>query len=346
MTLEPPEISIPRAILHLTEPDGRGFEPSLQPFVPDEDVARFLAGHIEKSLKDSSLRTCAFVDPIPSSIGGWLTVAAASDDEGFVELTTKIAKQLHTVMEGNRSISDGSLVVASYRVGNDVEPSLALLKMDPGPGFATESTDGTNTITKRGSMLPSTRERLHKCAFVEPSPDGPTLTVLDLQRDGKGKIRTWFLSDYLEASLALTDEELTRDFYNAAFRGSQNIEDEVRQRQFRASLVGAISGTRVNVSTFLDNADLEDQERKEIDAALRSRLGSDREFSVDPHVRDALLSRLRFTGDDNLKLTVPSTTYETAVTVTDRDAQDPQSLPPQTRKFRITSDTDQWRQTS
>lgn len=127
-------------------------------------------------------------------------------DDLFIEKSIIIADHLANSMRG-KSSSDGSVFILLYTYED--QRYLGILKMDPNLGIqVTEDL----TLIVRPHMLPSTKVKLHKSAFIlfqNEFNEGQThLYALDRQQT-KDEAAKYFMNDFLQAQERANDSNMT-----------------------------------------------------------------------------------------------------------------------------------------
>lgn len=213
-------------------------------------------------------------------------------------------------------ISKGELVVCTFRDGRSGDPWVALLKMDPAEGFASEpqTIEGQFCFVFRhvGDIMPT--GELQKCAFVLPPALGKErridLLVLDQQVGMYGGYRmasSFFTERFLHCAPVLQAAEK-----NLAFiLGSQNFADTREwppqiQSEFHQGIALTARQPKIDVAHFGDTY-IPEEERDEYLDFLRSKHGLTQfVFPRDPEVTEKLTRYEEFVGDAGLRLVVES----------------------------------------
>jgi hypothetical protein len=355
-TVEPTEIMISDAILHLLDPDDGGFSPSQRalPNLPGSKIASFLAGHIAQSLSDSQIKGARFVAYGLDATPGILQRLVSGSD--FVNDSQALARAAYDIMSADKRIKPpGSLAVLRYVAASEPEvPRVAALKLDKGGRYRwIPRTDaaGANYWDLEESLdaAPGPGERLHKAVFVgaidttelaglrpatvaaeetetadehsAANPDvgeteGPAseagvsvptraphqFLVLDRQVAGTAD---WWLTKFLLAANAFTDDDCAARWYKAALTGKSLIQDRLSADQRTAldlAIRSGITSASVNVNNWIDVLDIPDELRTEVRAQITAHL-PDNEFAISERVR-AKYSKATWVGDNGLRITI------------------------------------------
>lgn len=241
------DISITEAILHVL--DTNSDEPILNDYMMDlnEESYKFILSHIERILKDESLKYASFKAKNT-------TVKEVSQDylNGLVDLRTvsgEIVKGLFEIMKETDNISSCDLLVVSF--STEYGPMLGILKMD----YVKHYTHKINSIDDNIEigLMPiitglSASKKVQKVAFIKPIRDGQEydLLVFDKKpvRDTDGV--NYFLDTLLGCSLLKNDRDKTRDFMTLIEIWTRsNCKDEALKAE----------KLRTNVKTILKNSE-------------------------------------------------------------------------------------------
>lgn len=185
------DIRLDELIVHIVDPrraNGLVLSERTLPLDSNERVADYFATHIENSLRDPAARAARFVDLGDENTAG-LCRALLEHNVGLVEGSRRLAQRLYEIIAGDRRIAAGDLAVGFYRAGNrpDVPRYLALLKIDPSEVFrhtTARDPDGNLYVSfeVETDVMPTTREKLQKCAFVQPLEPRPEYDMMLLDR--------------------------------------------------------------------------------------------------------------------------------------------------------------------
>jgi len=326
------EVTIQHLIAHsvdhhnLTAPRLSVREP---PF--DQQVASFFVRHIRDARNNSRCQESVF------QTGGAKVRALCGEILGdpkrkFVSASQKIARLLFSSMlrtisdtgsdeeptspKPDKRISRGELVVAVFSEGKTAEPWLALLKMDPAEGFASEPTviDGQFCFVFKqvGDVMPT--GELQKCAFVKPRPLGRRrrvdLVVLDQQVSRFGGYRmasSFFTGRFLQCDPVLKVAERNQAFIvgSQAFADQQDWSQDQRA-EFHEGLRLTVQQPRVDVAHFSQTYIPAEKQDDYLDF-MRNKQGLTQfVFSRDPEAVASLTRFKEFTGDAGLRLIVES----------------------------------------
>lgn len=181
-----------------------------------EQALGFFKEHIQNNRLQSQTKICKFNETNANHVKNSIIELSRQEestnlneefDELFKEKSMLIADHLANSMRP-RSSSDGSIFVFIY-IYEGVR-HLGLLKMDPNLGIQVNE---NLTLTVRPAMLPSTKEKLHKSAFIklksEFGENESHLYVLDRQQT-QDEPAKYFLHDFLQAREKANNSNLTK----------------------------------------------------------------------------------------------------------------------------------------
>lgn len=158
------EIKIRNIIVHIMDATVGLPVLSDTPLEYGSDFADFVREHIARLTTGDELKKCEFYQK-ESEIFQWLQEYR---EEGFTDLSKKIANLLYEIMNSNVDIPSADLLVVRFR-GADQE-YLALLKMNFKPGYTHKTMgDGENNhneIIKYKAVLPNQTQRLTEAAII------------------------------------------------------------------------------------------------------------------------------------------------------------------------------------
>lgn len=283
---------------------------------------KFLKGHILNNRTHKNSRAGVFRKPVSGAINlSELCYQAIEDNTKFIDSSRAIAGHLFKVMEGNKSISQGDLVVCCYSEPGENDPrQLALLKMDPRAGYV-----GQRVILPGGRIQVEIREidevlptgGLQKCAFVYPKgsrKDKVDLRVLDQQAAGYGHERmvaSFFLKQFLQCRVDIDPEAQTETFYFRARQyAKKKLDEQVwdldKYNRFITHSRAAIQAEQVNVTDFTEAQIEEHEEQTEFLEYMTEEEVGLRELTFKPggKAKERLGQYTYFEGDNGIELRI------------------------------------------
>jgi hypothetical protein len=254
----------------------------------------------------------------------------------------------HMAKDGR--ISAGDLAVCTYRATNhpNLPYYLALLKIDPTEVLrhkTVENDEGQRYVDFEFTtdVLPTARERLQKCAFIQPLAPRLEYDMMLLDRQtGPGKVdrlAQFFIDDFMGADPALDPEQRTKRFYMSAMSAQNRLRLELSPAQdetLRTAIEQAVTSTTVNVDTWIASLPLAESQKAQIDQVISENL-PDREFETAPEYTERSLRRRVFRGDHKLRVSVLTDEYSQVIRSVERET--PPDAPPY---FRVEIHTESW----
>jgi hypothetical protein len=289
----------------------------------EQKIAEYFSSHIHKSLIDESTRAAQFRVVHESETSG-ICKSLINGNLNFVEGSQVLARRLYDILEKDKRISSGNLAVGLYKASNypNIPCYLSLLKIDPSDVFRPQEKQDEQGKHYVGfevtpDAMPTTREKLQKCAFIQPIEPRPEydMMLLDRQSQERVTVAQFFSEKFLGAKFALDNQERTERLYKALV-SSQNLlrpnlepqEDELFGRAIRHTVESKI----VDVDSFLSSLALRDEHKQKIDTIISEKL-PDRKFEIDRDIGEKLLRKRRFRGDYGLKLEVRANDFSQVV---------------------------------
>lgn len=320
-------VTLESAIAHLVNPrtaNGYVLSERALPLGSQQHLSTYFAEHIQNSLADPSATAARF----DQANGGALLKACSNlldKKSGFVKQSVTIAQELHSIISADQRISPGALVVCTYKAANKSDPRfLAILKLDPSEVFQPMTkTDSAGrkyvTFKEIHNVIPTTGERLQKCAFIRKLPSGSTdydMMLLDLQKRGSKEPARFFQRDFLGAIPFGDAQTLTKEFYLAAIKGLNDIRSLVDAKEFeqvRKAIDVAVNSTSVDVDDWLKKLKLKKKPKDRL-AAVVDPATPNRSFHTDPKWAQRLTRRRVLKGDHGLRLSVEAQFFDQVVT--------------------------------
>jgi nucleoid-associated protein YejK len=334
----PTSVTLDSVVLHSLDAraDGPGFRPSkaLLPFGSDRDLTSYLTTHIRQSLNHTAAKAAKFSDQ--GEVEAFQLCDAMHEDRlSLLEGSTRLAERLFEIMVRDGRIKPGVVAFCFYRDSEAAtdERRLALLKIDLGKVFRTKTLvdDAGNEIISLEvdrDALTTTRERLHKSAFVRKlAPRAPDydLILLDRQsrpgRDEEGElvptIAKFFIEDFLGAEEALDPKERTRKFHKAVMAAVNTLKhrghiDIAQEGTIVRAMETALNAASVNVEAWADALPLP-QEHRDILWDIVVREQPDMEFAPEAQYVRQALRKARYIGSSGLTVTVNAAQAESVV---------------------------------
>jgi hypothetical protein len=346
------DIQLDQFIVHILDPwqpDGFVLSERTLPLHGNQRLVEYFAAHIQNSLQDPAARAARFVTLDDEAVSG---VCKALLDGGLdlVEGSRWLAERLYTIIAGDRRISPGDLALCFYRAGNQphVPRYLALLKIDPSEVFRhkTERDPQENLYVSfeiETDVMPTTREKLQKCAFVQPLDPRPEYDMMLLDRQVRPlvplPVARFFAENFLGAQLALDARQRTDRLYRGLVSAHNWLRPELRPQEdesLRQAISSAVTSASINVDTWLEALPLSEEQKAQIDQVVSQEL-PDREFEIDRTYAEQLIRKRRFRGDYGLRVEVSAERYSQVIQSVQR-VEEPDTPP----YYRIEIHTEKW----
>lgn len=322
----PGTVQLEQVILHMLTPrDDRenGLITSERTLPLNDDLREYFVTHIRNSLEDASAKAAKFEVINNQSVSG----ICADLLEGTLDLVAgsqMLAQHLYEIMSRDSRISPGDLTVCFYRATEYPDTRfLAMLKIDPSEAFRHETKTDAQGRRYVGfeietEVMPTVRERLQKCAFIQPLDPRPDydMLLLDRQAGMERDVAKFFADDFLGVDLAFDARMRTNTLYQRLITARNQLSPEVISPQDLAQLDRAIhaamASERIDLDTWLNGLPVSSEVKVRINAVVSERL-PDRQFDLDENAAQKLIGRRRFRGDSGLKVEMPAKAYDQVV---------------------------------
>ena len=334
------DIQLEQMIVHILDPKRKVLSERTLPLVGNDELRDFFADHIKNSLKHAQARAAKF-KVLDSNLTSGICKGMIDGSVDFVQGSRNLADRLYDIITPDDRISAGDLVVCSYRANGMAgeQPFLALLKIDPSEVFRhAEMKDAEGKVyvgfELEKEVMPTTRERLQKCAFIRPLDPRPAdydMMLLDrqLRPTEELPVARFFRETFLGANMALDSKERTKRFYVALIDGQNQLQDELSEEAYDElgeSIHQVMLQTNVNIDDWIEGQPLTDVQRETLDGIVSKDL-PDREFAVDEDFAAKLVQKTRFRADFGVKFEVDSDFYDDVVQKIEKGPLDDQGKP-------------------
>ena len=314
-------IVVERAIIHVVDTKKKQLTLSDWELSVDgnQELQKYLSDHMLKSVQDSASRTAIFKEE--SRFKNFLKELG---QKKFIGTSKSIAS--HLFESSDRRISAGAVAICLFRSPSlkTTRSFLGILKLDQSNSFhpvKQERDDGTIAINfeKVEGTVPSSGERLLKCAFLKPH-DTDTwehdLVVLDRQTATTDEPAKFFTSDFLGAEFFGSPADMTRTFYSSS---NEILEDNryslgnTKTEQLRGAVKAAlVSGKSIDVKQWVDNLNVKEPIKKSLREKLTASI-ADASFDVDEATVSKLTKTRTLRGAHGFKMSVESEFYNSIV---------------------------------
>ncbi len=333
------DIRLDQLIMHVVNPrvdNGLVLSERVLPLTDDERLAKYFVDHVKNGLQDSAARAARFQE----REGGPAAMICKDLLDGTADLvggSQHLASHLHEIIAHDQRISTGILVVGFYHATmNGTERRyLTILKLDPSDVYRHTIDRDVDELQfvrleLEPGVLPTTRERLQKSAFIQPLLSGSEYDMLLLDRQSRSggqagateraSVARFFTGRFLGAEEAFDKRSRSHALYAAAV-SAQNTLRETRQlspgdeEALAQAILAMAHAPRINVVTWLDSLPLQPTQRAVVARMVDDRV-PDREFEIDTVYLTQRMRKRRFVGDNNLRVEASSSMFDDIVTVT------------------------------
>lgn len=251
------------------------------------------------------------------------------EEKDFIPGSKELAEQLKGIMEKDKRIAPGVLVVCVFTEGDSEEnPILALLKLNSTYAIIPheiEMPGGGNVVTLEviPEALPTVGEKLQKAALIRKS-ENPEWEMLVLDRQvGKGEElpAADFFRRFLGAEWILTDEGRTLRVYGKSNKvitelyKSDKPEDWAEGESIYQAMEVTFAEDSFKPDSFINSLAVKDSTKTKIRSELDS-ANVLNEFKIDKATAVKLIDKVRYMGDSGIVLTATPDAYRNMVEVT------------------------------
>jgi hypothetical protein len=188
------------------------------------------------------------------------------------------------------NISSGDLVTCLYEAENyPAQKFLSIIKIDPSEIFLHETKLDEHgqpyvDLQLQPDALPTTKEKLQKCAFIRPMnprPDDYDMLLLDRQTGAiQGlQVARFFIHDFLDAELAHDTQTRTRKLYSALVSAHNQIRPSLTEQEnmdLDDRIRTAVTNRSINLDTWLEQLPIADKNKQIINKMLLDSISSRR----------------------------------------------------------------------
>lgn len=346
------DIRLDELIVHIVDPrrpDGLVLSERTLPLDGNERLIDYFVTHIQNSLQDPAARAANFVELDDQAASG-VCQALLEGTLSLIEGSRRLAERLYQIIARDRRISAGDLAVGFYRAGNrpHIPRYLALLKIDPSEVFRhTTARDPQGNLYVsfeiETDVLPTTRERLQKSAFIQPLDPRPEYDMMLLDRQVRPPVplpvARFFAEDFLGAELALDARQRTHRLYTSVVSAHNQLRPELTPQEDEAlheAVYSAITYTSINIDTWLAALPLPEEAKQIIDQIVSQEL-PDREFEIDRTYAQQLIRKRRFRGDHGLRVELSAERYSQVIQSVEHVSE-----PGEPPYYRVEIHTEKW----
>ncbi|MHC1684174.1 MAG: nucleoid-associated protein [Clostridiaceae bacterium] len=228
------DVSIQDAIIHIL--DNEAEEPILNeyPLVLGEELYEFIYKHLIKSLKDEELKYGIFNEGM--GLVKDVSEAFFNKEIDFIFTSKELALRLFAVMKAAGNIPSCDLLIVSFLT--EFGPMIGILKMDYIKNYA-HTVDFIDDkigirIIEQYTGLPSSGQRLQKCAFIKERKETSDLLVIDkINKNKDDHNSNFFVGNYLDCMVVDNPRDYTKNFIKAAETWTQKaLSDNAEEQEF------------------------------------------------------------------------------------------------------------------
>jgi hypothetical protein len=179
------------------------------PLKGNQCIVDYFVTHIQNSLKNPTAEAARIIAIDDETVSG-ICKALLENRLDLVEGSRWLAQELYKIIDKDKRINACDLAVCLYRAENQhsVSRYLALLSIEPSEVFRHKKEHDPQgnlyvNLEIETEVMPTTREKLQKCAFIqglEPRPDYDMM-LLDRQKRGED-VAKFFIKEFMGAKPA------------------------------------------------------------------------------------------------------------------------------------------------
>ncbi len=346
------DIQLDQAIVHIVDPgqpNGYILSERALPLAANPSLVEYFIGHVRNSLRDPTASAARFATLSP---GGAAQICAGllAGQQDLVDGSRQLADRLYQIIAKDKRIKGGSLAVCLYH--SDDYPTtpafLALLKIDPGQAYRPRiEKDASGKLLVNfeieSNVMPSAREKLQKCAFIQPLDPRPEYDMILLDRQARPdealQVARFFKETFLEAEHAFDARQRTKRLYRALLSAQNQLRPELTPAQvddLSQAIAGAVNSDTISLDEWIEALPLADEQKQQVNEVVVANL-PDREFEIDRAYGQELSQKRRFRGDHDLRVEVPAEHY--AQIIRSAEQITPPGEPP---RWRVVIETEKW----
>ncbi len=288
-----------------------------------QNIKDYFFNHIKNSLQDPSAKAAKFV-AFGDEISSGICKEILKGNLDYIGGSAELAKKLYTIISNDERINPCDLAVCLYHNengnGSNLTKYLALLKIDPTAVFRHKTIvdeQGKKYVSFEieEEVMPTTREKLQKCAFIQPMEPRPEYDMIILDKEVRD-VSDFFLKDFLGASLAFDATERTKRLYLGLVSAHNQLRPSLSAQQDEAmhqSISNLMNMSSVNVDIWIDQQNIEKKLKDQIKQVVSLERLPDREFSIDKNYSQKLIKKLRFRGDYDLRVEIAKDSFKEVI---------------------------------
>jgi len=308
-------IQLDQLIIHILDPkrpDSPVLSECTIPLEGDQRIVDYFVTHIQNSLKNPTAKAARFV-VIDDEIVSGVCKALLEDRLDLVEGSRRLAQGLYEIIAEDRRINACDLAVCLYRAENQHSESryLALLSIEPSEVFRhkKEHDPQGNLYVNyeiETEIMPTTREKLQKCAFIQGLEPRPDYDMMMLDRQKREGVAKFFIEDFMGAKPALDARQRTDHLYRGLVSAHNQIHHELQPHEnesLHQAIQVAITSDGINIDTWVRSLPLSEEHKTQIAQVVSQNL-PDHEFKIDKNYAQKLIKKRHFHGDHGLQVVI------------------------------------------
>lgn len=308
------DVSIQDAIIHILDNEAEEAILNEYPLALSEELYEFIYKHITKSLKDEELKYANFNEG--RGLVKDITSEFFTKEIDFVTMSKELARRLFAIMKANGNIASCDLLIVSFITEHG--EMVGILKMDYIRNYA-HSVDFVDDkigikIIEQYTGLPSSSQRLQKCAFVKERKEESDLLVIDKTNKNKDDYgANFFVGNYLDCTIVDNTRDYTKKFMKAAETWTQKaLSDNADEQEFvRSNLKRKLKEEEVlDVKSMAEEIFKDNHEAKEsFTQYVMESANISEEIPLDKEYVEKKLKRVRLKIDKDIDLYLNEETY-------------------------------------
>lgn len=309
------DVSINEAVIHVLDNNSDEVVFDEIGLVLTDETYEYILRHVKKCLKDEELKYAVF-NSERNTIKE-LGEEYLSGKTGLIPVSKELASQLFAIMKSKANVPSCDLLVVS--IATEYGPMLSILKMDYVKNY-THSIDvvedkvGINIIPQFVG-LPSSGQRIQKCAFLKPASDDKfDLMVIDKQpkKEDEDYGSNYFVGNYLNCTIISNERDLTKSFVKAAEKWTQtNLKDNADEAEkIRSSIKRKLKeDDTINVEQFSQEIFNGNEEASQNFSQFVKEQGVQEKVDVDKQWVETKLNRIRLKIDKDIDIYINTEAY-------------------------------------
>lgn len=309
------DVSINEAVIHVLDNNSDEVIFDDIGLTLSDETYEYILRHVKRCLKDEELKYAVFNSE--RNKVKELGEEYLSGKGGLIPVSKELASQLFAIMKSKGNVPSCDLLVVS--ISTEYGPMLSILKMDYVKNY-THSIDvvedkvGINIIPQFIG-LPSSGQRIQKCAFLKPASDDKfDLMVIDKQpkKEDEDYGSNYFVGNYLNCTIISNERDLTKSFVKAAEKWTQsNLKDNADEAEkIRSSIKRKLKeDDTIDVEQFSQEIFNGNEEASQNFSQFVKEQGVQEKVDVDKQWVETKLNRIRLKIDKDIDIYINTEAY-------------------------------------